>query len=58
MTVVSLLTRFRQGGCLVMGAQIDYTLECLDLISINIGVFALTRVFLPIVFVVGFQSCV
>ena len=58
MTGASLLTRFRQGRHLVMGAQIDYALEYLDLIGINVGVFAFARVFLPIAFVVGFQSCV
>ena len=58
MTGASLLTRLRQGGCLVMGTQIDYALEYLDLSGINIGVFTFTWVFLPIAFIVGFQSCI
>ena len=58
MTGASLLTRYRQGRCLVLGALIDYALEYLDLIGINAGVFAFTRVFLPIAFVVSFQTCV
>ena len=58
MTRALLLTRLRQGGCLVMGAQIDYALEYLDLSSINVGVFAFTWVFLPIAFIIGLQSCV
>ena len=58
MTGASLLTRFRQGRHLVMGTQIDYALEYLDLSGINVGVFAFTWVFLPIAFIVGFQSCV
>ena len=58
MTGASLLTRFRQGRHLVMGAQIDYALEYLDLSGINIGVFAFTWVFLPITFIIGFQSSV
>ena len=58
MTGASLLTRLRQGRCLVMGTQIDYALEYLNLSGINIGVFAFTRVFLPIAFIIGFQSCI
>ena len=57
-TRASLLTRLRQSGRLVMGAWIDYALEYLDLSSINVGVFAFTWVFLPIAFIVGFQSCI
>ena len=36
MTGASLLTRLRQGWCLVMGTQIDYALEYLNLIGINV----------------------
>ena len=40
------------------GTQIDYALEHLDLSGINVGVFTFTWVFLPIAFVIGFQSCI
>ena len=57
-TGASLLTRIRQSGRLVMGTRVDYALEYLNLSGINVGVFAFAWVFLPIAFVIGFQSCV
>ena len=58
MTEASLLTRLRQGMRLVMGTRVDYALEYLDLSGINVGVFAFTWVYLPVAFIVSFQSCI